>query len=100
MPSTQPHPPSRRAHPLLRVAVELDRLDDGAPAPELVQPVVQRGLGHDDHVRPRDAAELAQVAQQRDGLQRLAQALRGGVAGAARGRAGAAGQELGPALED
>jgi hypothetical protein len=59
--------------PLLAGAVELDGLDDGAPAPELGQPVVQRGLGHDHHVGARDAAELAQVGQQRDGLQRLAQ---------------------------
>ena len=33
------------------------------------------------HVGAGDAAELPQVAQQRDGLQRLAQALRGGSAG-------------------
>ena len=39
-------------------------------------PVVQRGLGHDHHVRPVDAPELVQVAQQADRLQRLPQALR------------------------
>ena len=60
---------------LLRVAVELDGPQRGAPPPELVHPVVQRRLGHDHHVRPADAAELEQVAQQRDRLQRLAQPL-------------------------
>ena len=56
--------------------MELDRADDGAPLAELIHPVVQRGLGHDDHMRPGDAAVLVQVAQQRDRLQRLAEALR------------------------
>ena len=66
----------RGTHALLLVAVELDRAHDGAPLAELVHPVVQRGLGHDDHVRAGDAAVLVQVAQQRDRLQRLAEALR------------------------
>ena len=61
-------------HPLFLGAVELDSPDDGAPLPELVDPVVQGGLGHDDHVGPVDAAVLMQVAQQRDRLQGLAQA--------------------------
>jgi hypothetical protein len=64
------------SHPLLLVAMELDRAQHRAPLAELVHPVVQRGLRHDDHVRALDAAELVQVAQQRDRLQRLAQALR------------------------
>ncbi len=74
------------AHPLLGVAVEAHRLDGGAPAPELVQPVVQRGLWHDDHVGAVDAAELVQVGQQADGLQRLAQALRVGGSSGAQGQ--------------
>jgi hypothetical protein len=58
--------------------MELDSPDDGAPLPELVDPVVQRGLWHDDHVRAMDAAVLVQVAQQGDCLQRFAQALQPG----------------------
>ena len=64
------------AYPLLGVADELGGPQDGAPPLELVHPVVQRALGHDDHVRPRDTPVLVQVAQQRDCLQGLAQALR------------------------
>mmetsp|Transcript_32858 Transcript_32858/g.77904 ORF Transcript_32858/g.77904 Transcript_32858/m.77904 type:complete len:460 (-) Transcript_32858:740-2119(-) len=60
--------------PLLRVAMELDRADDGAPPPELVQPVVEGRLGHEHEVGPRDAAVLVEVPQQGDGLQRFAEA--------------------------
>jgi len=60
---------------LLGVAVEADRVDDGAEALDLVHPVAQGGFGHDDQVRAADLAELAEVGQQRDGLQRLAEAL-------------------------
>ena len=65
-------------HPLFLGAMEFDSPDDGAPLPELVDPVVQGGLGHDDHVGPMDAAVLVQVAQQGDCLQGLAQALQPG----------------------
>lgn len=44
----QPHGASTQPHPLLLVADELDDLDAGAEAPELVAPVGQRGLGHHD----------------------------------------------------
>ena len=67
-------------HPLFLGAVELDSPDDGAPLAELVDPVVEGGLGDDDHVRAMDAAVLVQVAQQRDCLQSLAQALQQGSA--------------------
>ena len=63
------------AYPLILVAMELDHTQNGAPLSELVHPVVQGGLGHNDHVRARDASELMQVPQQRDCLQGLAQAL-------------------------
>ena len=52
--------------------MELDSPDDRAPLLELVDPVVQRGLGDNDHVGPADASVLMQVAQQRDCLQRFA----------------------------
>ena len=57
--------------------MELGCPKNGAPLPELVHPVVQRRLGHNDNVGPSDAAVLMQVAQQGDGLQRLAQTLQG-----------------------
>lgn len=44
--------------------MEFDGADDGAPLAELVDPVVQGGLGHDDHVGPVDATVLVQVPQQ------------------------------------
>lgn len=62
-------------HPLVLIAMELDGPQAGAPLAELIHPVVQRGLGHNNQVWPVDAPELRQVAQQGDGLQRLAQAL-------------------------
>lgn len=55
--------------------MELDRAQRWAPALELVDPVVQCGLWHNDHVWAVDATEFMQVTQQRDRLQRLAQAL-------------------------
>ena len=57
--------------------MELGCTEDRAPLPELVHPVVQRRLGHNDNVGPSDATVFMQVAQQRDGLQRLAQTLQG-----------------------
>ena len=48
--------------------MELDDAQDRAPLPELVHPVVQGGLGHDDHVGAGDTPELVQVPQQGDGL--------------------------------
>lgn len=65
-----------RAYALFLGAMEFDSPDDGAPPPELIDPVVQGGLGHNDHVWAMDASVLVQVAQQRDCLQSLAQALR------------------------
>jgi hypothetical protein len=55
--------------------MELDSPDDGTPLSELIDPIVERGLWHDNHVRAMDAAVLMKVAQQRDGLQRLPKAL-------------------------
>ncbi len=55
--------------------MELDNPEDWAPLPELVHPVVQGGLGHNNHVGTRDAPELVEVSQQRNGLKGLAQAL-------------------------
>jgi len=68
-------------------AVEFDGPDHGAPLPKLVDPVVQRRLGHDDEVGPRDAAELVQVAEEGDGLQGFAEAHLAGAAWSARARA-------------
>lgn len=62
-------------HPLFLIAMELDSPDDRAPLLELVDPVVQRGLGDDNHVGAVDASVLMQVPQQGDGLQSLAQSL-------------------------
>lgn len=74
--SSAPVPPTAcRPHPVLCIAVELDCPDAGAEAPELIHPVTQGGLGHDDNVGPLDATVLIQVRHQADGLERLAQAL-------------------------
>lgn len=51
-------------------------LQGGHPALKLVAPIGQRRLGADDDVWPGYAPDVFQVAEQRDGLQRLAQALR------------------------
>ena len=55
--------------------MELHSSNDGAPLLELIDPVVQRRLGYNDHVRAMDTSVFMQIAQQRDGLQRLSQAL-------------------------
>lgn len=55
--------------------MELDSSDDRAPFLELIDPVVQGGLGDDDHVGAVDAPVLMQIPQQGDGLQSLAQSL-------------------------
>jgi len=55
--------------------MEFDSPNDGAPLPELIDPIVQGGLGHNDHVWAMNATVLLQVAQQRDRLQGLAQPL-------------------------
>lgn len=60
-PSLGPAPGPATPYPLVLVAVELDGLDGGAPTPELVEPVVQGRLGHDDQVRACDAPVLVQV---------------------------------------
>jgi len=52
--------------------MELDNPEDWAPLSELVHPVVQGGLGHNDHVGTRDTPELVEVSQQGNGLQGLA----------------------------
>ena len=65
-----------RTYPLLLVAMELDTLDGGAKALELIHPVVQGGLGHNDKVRARNPTVLIQVSHQADGLQGLAKSLR------------------------
>jgi len=64
---------------LILVAMELDNPEDWAPLPELIHPVVQGGLGHNDHVGTRDAPELMEVSQQGNGLKGLAQALLGRI---------------------
>lgn len=69
------HTHGAQTHPLLLVAVELDNLDAGAEAPELVAPVVHGGLGHHHHVVALDATVLAQICDKRDCLERLTQAL-------------------------
>ena len=66
---------SKNAYPLVLVAMELDGPQDWAPLFELVHPVVQGRLGHNHQVRAADAAELLEVAEQRNGLQRLPQPL-------------------------
>ena len=40
------------AHPLILIPMELFDSQHRAPFPELVDPVVQGGLGHNDHVWP------------------------------------------------
>ena len=55
--------------------MEFGDLDGGREATELVAPVAHDRLGHDDQVRALDAARLVQVADQRDGLEGLAEAL-------------------------
>ena len=50
-------------YPLLLVPVELYSSEGWAPAPKLVDPVVQRGFRHDHQVRPRDTAVFVQVGQ-------------------------------------
>ncbi len=62
----------RGAHPLILVAMELDNSENRAPLPELVHPVVQGGLGHNDHVGTRNAPKLMKVSQQGNGLKGLA----------------------------
>ena len=56
------------------VTDETDGSDSGAPPLELIHPVGQGGLGHQDHVRTRNVAQVFHVAQEGDGLQGLAQA--------------------------
>ena len=63
------------AYPLLLVAVELDGPQDWAPLFKFVHPVVQGRLGHNHQVRAADAAELLEIAEQGNGLQRLPQSL-------------------------
>ena len=77
-------------------AVQLLGADHGAPLFELAQPVAQRRLGHDDEVRPRDAAHLVEVAQDGDRLQGLAQPHLVGQDGAAVGPAPVEGQPVEP----
>mmetsp|Transcript_3339 Transcript_3339/g.11042 ORF Transcript_3339/g.11042 Transcript_3339/m.11042 type:complete len:317 (-) Transcript_3339:300-1250(-) len=55
------------------VSAELDRAQRRAPPPQLAVPVGEHRFWDDDQVRPRDAARLLEVCQERDGLQRLAQ---------------------------
>jgi len=62
--------------PLVGRAVVQHRLEPGRPLGKLGRPVALHCLGRQDHVRPRHALALGQRGQQRDGLDRLAQALR------------------------
>ena len=55
--------------------MELGRPQGRAPLPELIHPVVQCRLRHYHQMGTADASELIQVAEQRDGLQGLAQTL-------------------------
>jgi hypothetical protein len=48
------------------------------PGLDLALPVAERGEGRNDDVRPAHAQELALEGERRDGLRRLAQALRSG----------------------
>lgn len=64
-----------RAHPLFSVTDKTDSLQGGHPALELIHPVVQRWLGHQNHVRPWNAAVVLHVTQQRNGLKSLSQTL-------------------------
>ncbi len=52
------------AYSLILVAMELDGTDARAPLAKLVDPVVQSGLGHNDHVGAMDAAVLLKIPQQ------------------------------------
>lgn len=62
-------------YPLFLGAMKFDSPDGWAPLTELIDPIVQGGLGHNDHVWAMNATVLLQVAQQRDRLQGLAQPL-------------------------
>ena len=55
--------------------VEPEDAEGRTPLPELVAPVGQSRLRHEDEVRTRDIEELGVVSQHGDGLQGLAQAL-------------------------
>jgi hypothetical protein len=58
----------------LLVAVELAHAARRKPLVELAIPVAERRLGHNDDVRAGDAARLGEVGEQRDRLQRFAEA--------------------------
>ncbi len=58
---------------LLLGTLQDEHVDIRGPLGELPLPVVQGRLGHDDQVRARDSHDVAQVAQEGDGLQGLAQ---------------------------
>lgn len=64
------------AHPLFPVSYEADSSERGDPAIKLVHPVIQRGLGNQNHVRPGDVPVVFHVAEERNGLQSLSETLR------------------------
>lgn len=64
-------------HSFIPVSDEADGSQRRNPALELIHPVIQSGLGHENHVRPRNISIVLHVAQQRDGLESFTKTLRG-----------------------
>ena len=54
-------------------ALQDEHVNVGSPLLELLQPVVQGGLGDDDQMRTQHGPKMAQIANQRDSLQSLPQ---------------------------
>lgn len=64
-----------RTHAFLLGSLQDDGLEAGDPAVDFASPVVQRRLRDDDKVRAVDAADEFEVAEEGDGLERLAETL-------------------------
>lgn len=58
---------------LLLGSLKNQHINFGRPLGKLALPVVESGLGDDDQVRTGDADDVAQVAEEGNGLQRLAE---------------------------
>lgn len=66
---------SDTAYPLISVSYQADCAEGRHPSLELIHPVVESGLGHQNHVRTGDVSVVLHITQQRDGLQSLPQTL-------------------------
>lgn len=62
-------------HSLLLVALEKHNVEPGHPALKLARPVLKRTLGHNHEMGTMDALVKLEVAEEGDGLQRLAESL-------------------------